>query len=57
MSKNSPLAEEARERLLSRVDTMRKSSPLQSPKPAAVAVDKRFTDFSTLPGYDELPAR
>ena len=55
MSKNSPLAEEARERLLSRVDTMRKSSPLQPPKAATtIAADKRFTDFSTLPGYDEL---
>ncbi|HET7681768.1 MAG TPA: aminotransferase class I/II-fold pyridoxal phosphate-dependent enzyme [Xanthobacteraceae bacterium] len=55
MSKNSPIPEDARERLLSRVDTMRKSSPLQPPKPvAATAVDKRFTDFSTLPGYDEL---
>jgi 8-amino-7-oxononanoate synthase len=55
LSKNSPLAEEARERLLSRVDTMRKSSPLQPPKAATtIAADKRFTDFSTLPGYDEL---
>ena len=55
LSKNSPLAEEARERLLSRVDTMRKSTPSQPSKAAtAVAVDKRFTDFSTLPGYDEL---
>jgi 8-amino-7-oxononanoate synthase len=55
LSKNSPLAEEARERLLSRVDTMRKSSPLQPPKAATtIAADKRFTEFSTLPGYDEL---
>lgn len=56
MSKNSPLAGEARERLLSRVDTLRKSSAAQPAKAPAGAghVDKRFTDFTTLPGYDEL---
>ena len=54
MSKNSTLAGEARERLLSRVDTMRKSSASAQPAKAAAAVDKRFTDFSTLPGYEEL---
>jgi 8-amino-7-oxononanoate synthase len=55
LSKNSPLAAEARERLLSRVDTMRKSEKAQAGKqPASAPVDKRFTDFATLPGYDEL---
>ena len=54
MSKNSPLAGEARERLLSRVDTMRKSAAVSQPLKPPGPVDKRFTDFSTLPGYDEL---
>ena len=54
MSKNSPLAGEARERLLSRVDTMRKSAAVSQPLKPAGTVDKRFTDFSTLPGYDDL---
>ena len=55
MSKNSPLGGEARERLLSRVDTMRKSGVAAQPvRPAATTGDKRFTDFSTLPGYEEL---
>ena len=55
MSKNSPLGGEARERLLSRVDTMRKSGVAAQPvRPAAATGDKRFTDFSTLPGYEEL---
>jgi 8-amino-7-oxononanoate synthase len=54
LSKNSPLAGEARERLLSRVDTMRKSAAVSQPLKPPGAVDKRFTDFSTLPGYDDL---
>ena len=55
MSKNSPLGGEARERLLSRVDTMRKSGVAAQPvRPAAATGDKRFTDFYTLPGYEEL---
>jgi 8-amino-7-oxononanoate synthase len=54
LSKNSPLAGDARERLLSRVDTMRKSAAVSQPLKPPGAVDKRFTDFSTLPGYDDL---
>jgi 8-amino-7-oxononanoate synthase len=55
LSKNSPLAGEARERLLSRVDTMRKGAAAQPSKAAASMADKqRFTDFSTLPGFEEL---
>jgi 8-amino-7-oxononanoate synthase len=54
LSKNSPLAGEARERLLSRVDTMRKSAAVSQPLKPPGPVDKRFTDFSTLPGYDDL---
>lgn len=55
MNKNSPLGGAARERLLSRVDTMRKSGvAAPAVKPVATAGDKRFTDFSTLPGYEEL---
>jgi 8-amino-7-oxononanoate synthase len=56
LSKNSPLAGDARERLLSRVDILRKSSatpPAKAPAGGA-QVDKRFTDFATLPGYDDL---
>jgi 8-amino-7-oxononanoate synthase len=54
MSKTSPLAEGAREQLFSRVDLMRRAG---NPRPADVpdaAPTARFTDFSTLPGYDEL---
>jgi 8-amino-7-oxononanoate synthase len=54
LSKNSPLAGEARERLLSRVDTMRKGAAMQPSRAASYAGDKRFTDFSKLPGYEEI---
>jgi 8-amino-7-oxononanoate synthase len=54
LSKNSPLAGEARERLLSRVDTMRKGAAAQPAKSASPADKQRFTDFSTLPGYEEI---
>jgi 8-amino-7-oxononanoate synthase len=55
LSKNSPLAGKARERLFSRVDTMRRSGIAQvGTETAPTQIDKRFTDFSTLPGYDEL---
>ncbi len=50
MSKDAPLAGEARERLFSRVEAMRRSAR----EVDAAAVDKRLTDFSTLPGYEEL---
>ena len=50
MSKDAPLAGDARERLFSRVEAMRRSTSNID----AAAVDKRRTDFSTLPGYEEL---
>ena len=50
MSKDAPLAGDARERLFSRVEAMRRSTRNID----AAALDKRLTDFSTLPGYEEL---
>ena len=50
MSKDAPLADDARERLFSRVEAMRRSTRTVDP----AAGDKRLTDFSTLPGYEEL---
>lgn len=50
MSKDAPLAGDARERLFSRVEAMRRSTRNVD----ATAVDKRLTDFATLPGYEEL---
>lgn len=50
MSKNAPLAGDARERLFSRVEAMRRSTRDVD----STAVEKRLTDFSTLPGYEEL---
>jgi 8-amino-7-oxononanoate synthase len=50
LSKDAPLAKDARERLFSRVEAMRRSTL----KFDAAAVERRLTDFSTLPGYEEL---
>ena len=50
MSKDAPLAGDARERLFSRVEAMRRSAQ----NTEATAIDKRLTDFATLPGYEEL---
>ncbi len=50
MSEDAPLAGDARERLFSRVEAMRRSTRDID----AAALEKRLTDFSTLPGYAEL---
>lgn len=53
MSKGGVLNEDARQRLLSRVASLRE--PEVDGKPAlALANTGRFTDFATLPGYEEL---
>lgn len=56
MSKNRPLADDARKRLFSRVDTMHRPGKLRAAADETVAgpVNGRFTNFATLPGYDEL---
>ncbi len=55
MSQDSPFSGQARDRLLSRVASMRQPGKLASAEEAdANASYKRFTDFSTLPGYEEL---
>jgi 8-amino-7-oxononanoate synthase len=50
LNKDAPLAGDARERLFSRVEAMRRSARNTD----TTTVNKRLTDFSTLPGYDEL---
>jgi 8-amino-7-oxononanoate synthase len=50
LSENAPLAGDARERLFSRVEAMRRSTRDID----ATTIEKRLTDFSTLPGYEEL---
>ena len=50
MSKDTVLSGDAREKLFSRVEAMRRSTG----SVATAAVGKRLTDFSTLPGYEEL---
>jgi 8-amino-7-oxononanoate synthase len=55
LSKNAPLPGDARERLLSRVGAMRRAAkPLAAGEAEYGSTHERFTDFSTLPGYDEL---
>jgi 8-amino-7-oxononanoate synthase len=55
LSKESTLTGTARERLFSRVASMRKPEPLERVEPAEQRMlGNRFTDFSTLPGYEEL---
>ncbi|HVZ52109.1 MAG TPA: aminotransferase class I/II-fold pyridoxal phosphate-dependent enzyme [Pseudolabrys sp.] len=55
MSKESALTGRARENLFSRVASMRKPEAQDKVEPVDLKlVGNRFTDFSTLPGYDEL---
>jgi len=54
LTTKAPLGGKARERLLSRVDFMRQATKPWAFEQATSPVDARFTDFSTLPGYDEL---
>jgi 8-amino-7-oxononanoate synthase len=55
LSKNAPLSDRVRERLLSRVEAMhRVGKPRVDDKGAARDAHERLTDFSTLPGYAEL---
>ena len=55
MSKESALSGRARERLFSRVASMRNVENAPRPEvPDQKALQSRFTDFATLPGYDEL---
>jgi 8-amino-7-oxononanoate synthase len=55
LSKQSGLTGSAREHLLSRVTSMRKAERSETVEPfARDLVASRFTDFTTLPGYEEL---
>jgi 8-amino-7-oxononanoate synthase len=55
MRKEAALTEKAREHLFSRVTSMRKPEAAEPPHPSDFRlVTSKFTDFSTLPGYDEL---
>lgn len=56
MSKGGALSEDARRRLLSRVATTREPQGMEKPAPARIGTSNtsRFTDFATLPGYEEL---
>jgi 8-amino-7-oxononanoate synthase len=55
LSKTAPLPRQVREQLLSRVDAMRRvGKPRGTDDVGGTASHERFTDFSTLPGYDEL---
>ena len=55
MTKNSPLAGTARERLLSRVVSMRRAGkPRAAEEADSGSILEKFTEFATLPGYEEL---
>ena len=55
MNKKATLPSEAREQLLSRVGAMRRSTrPPAAGEAESHPERRRFTDFSTLPGYEEL---
>jgi 8-amino-7-oxononanoate synthase len=55
LSKGSGLTGPAREHLLSRVTSMRTAERSETIEPFALdLMASRFTDFSTLPGYEEL---
>lgn len=56
MTKESALSGRAREHLFSRVASMRnvENAAPRPETPEAKGLQSRFTDFSTLPGYDEL---
>jgi 8-amino-7-oxononanoate synthase len=52
--KASPLASDSRQRLLRRVEAIQDAASIQTSPPDITAADRKSTDFSTLPGYDEL---
>ena len=55
MSKEAALTGRAREHLFSRVASMRKADVPEKNDPSNLqSVASKFTDFSTLPGYEEL---
>jgi 8-amino-7-oxononanoate synthase len=55
MRKQAALTDKAREHLFSRVTSMRKPEAAEPSHPSDLRlVTSKFTDFSTLPGYDEL---
>jgi 8-amino-7-oxononanoate synthase len=54
LSKESALSGRAREHLFSRVASMRNLESNAREVPDQRALQARFTDFATLPGYDEL---
>jgi 8-amino-7-oxononanoate synthase len=54
LSKAPPLSGVARERLLSRVASMRSLENVEPDKSDLARTTARFTDFTTLPGYEEL---
>jgi 8-amino-7-oxononanoate synthase len=55
MRKQAALTEKAREHLFSRVTSMRKPEAVEPSHPSDLRiVAGKLTDFSTLPGYDEL---
>lgn len=52
--KGAPLAVDAQERLLRRVELMQHAASTRPPERELVLAWTRRTDFSTLPGYEEL---
>lgn len=54
MSKDSGLTGPARDRLFSRVASMRKSENVNTAIAHVPGISSKLTDFATLPGYDEL---
>jgi len=52
--RSSSLASDTKERLLRRVEAIRNATSHSLPSPPRAAADTNKTDFSTLPGYDEL---
>jgi hypothetical protein len=55
VTKDTALTGRAREHLFSRVASMRNPEVLERAEPVDLRlVGNRFTDFATLPGYDEL---
>jgi 8-amino-7-oxononanoate synthase len=52
--KSSSLASDTRDQLLRRVEAIREATSRSVPSRARAGADTNATDFSTLPGYDEL---
>ena len=52
--KGAPLAQDAQEHLLRRVESMQHAASTRPPEREPVLARTKTTDFSTLPGYDEL---